>query len=83
LKALNRMFDAGPEGFEGGMTNRKYANLTKASPATAQRDLADLVSKGCLVLAGSGRSAHYELATSTWFQGSRNPGNPSTAGSSA
>jgi hypothetical protein len=31
-----------------GMTNKKYANLTKTSPATAQRDLADLVAKGCL-----------------------------------
>lgn len=62
LKALNRMLDSGEEGFVGGMTNRKYANLTKASPATAQRDLADLVAKGCLVLVGSGRNAHYELA---------------------
>lgn len=57
------MFDSGPEGFVGGMTNRKYTNLTKASPATAQRDLADLVAKGSLVLVGGGRAAHYELAT--------------------
>ncbi len=62
LKALQRMLDAGPGGFVGGMTNKKYAHLTNASPATAQRDLADLVDKDCLVLAGSGRSAHYELA---------------------
>ena len=61
VKALNRMLDAEPGGFVGGMTNRKYANLTKASPATAQRDLADLVAKGCLDLIGSGRSAHYVL----------------------
>lgn len=60
-KALNLMLDAGPEGFVGGMTNRKYAHLTKASPATAQRDLADLVELGCLVSAGAGRSARYEL----------------------
>jgi Fic family protein len=62
LKALNRMLDAGPDGFVGEMTNRKYASLTRASPATAQRDLAALVAKGCLVLVGSGRSARYELA---------------------
>ncbi len=37
------MLDAGPDGFEGGMTNKKYARLTKTSPATAQRDLSDLV----------------------------------------
>ncbi len=62
LKALNRMLDPGPGGFVGGMTNKKYASLTKASPATAQRDLGDLVEKGCLVLVGSGRGARYELA---------------------
>lgn len=60
-KALNVMLDAGTDGFVGGMTNRKYANLTKASPATAQRDLAELVHLGCLVPSGGGRSAHYVL----------------------
>jgi Fic family protein len=61
LKALNRMLDAEPGGFVGGMTNKKYASLTKASPATAQRDLADLVESGCLSLVGSGRGARYEI----------------------
>ena len=61
LTALNRMLDAEPGGFAGGLTNRKYANLTKASPATAHRDLADLVAKGCLVISGSGRSVRYLL----------------------
>ena len=63
VKALQRMLDAEPDGFGGGMTNRKYAHLTRASPATAQRDLADLVTKGCLELVGSGRGAHYALNT--------------------
>lgn len=61
LKALNRMLDEEPGGFVGGMTNKKYVSLTKASPATAQRDLAGLVETGCLVLVGSGRGARYEL----------------------
>ena len=60
-KALNSMLDAGPEGFVGGMTNRKYAHLTKASPATAQRDLAQLVELSCLSLVGAGRGVRYEL----------------------
>jgi Fic family protein len=64
LKALRRMLEAGPAGFEGGMTNQKYARLTRASPATAQRDLADLVAKGSLVAVGGGRGARYELAQS-------------------
>jgi Fic family protein len=63
-KALNSMLDAGVGGFVGGMTNRKYAHLTKASPATAQRDLAELVRLGCLVPAGAGRSANYVLPES-------------------
>lgn len=61
-KAMQRMLDAGPSGFEGGMTNRKYASLTRTSPATAQRDLAQLVELGCLTLVGAGRTARYELA---------------------
>jgi Fic family protein len=61
-KALNVLLDTGPDGLAGGMTNRKYAHLTKTSPATAQRDLAELVELGSLVLTGAGRSARYELA---------------------
>jgi Fic family protein len=60
-KALNVLLDAGPGGFLGGMTNKKYASLTRTSPATAQRDLADLVAKGCLAATGAGRSVRYEL----------------------
>jgi len=60
-KALNVLLDAGPQGFVGGMTNKKYASLTRTSPPTAQRDLADLVEKGCLELTGAGRSVRYEL----------------------
>ncbi len=60
-KALNVMLDAGPGGFVGGMTNRKYSHLTKTSPATAQRDLAELVVLKCLALVGAGRAARYEL----------------------
>jgi len=60
-KALNAMLDAGPAGFIGGMTNKKYAHLTRTSPATAQRDLAQLVQFGCLVVEGAGRGARYVL----------------------
>jgi Fic family protein len=61
-KAINRLLDAGPGGFEGGMTNRKYAGLARVSRATAQRELADLVAKGILQPnPGGGRSASYDL----------------------
>lgn len=61
-KVLNRLLDAGPCGFAGGINTRKYANLTHASRATAYRELADLVEKGCLTPTGSsGRSAAYQI----------------------
>ncbi len=61
-KALNRLLDLGRGGFEGGLTNRKYAGMTHVSRATAQRELADLVKKGILLPnSGRGRSASYDL----------------------
>jgi Fic family protein len=60
-KAINTLLHAGPEGFVGGMTNRNYAHLTYTSPATAQRDLAELVARGVLTAEGAGRSVRYGL----------------------
>ena len=61
-KVINRLLDAGPGGFEGGLTNRKYAGMTHVSRATAQRELADLVQKGVLrPNPGGGRSTSYDL----------------------
>lgn len=60
-KAINRLLDAG-ERFEGGMTTRKYAGMTKCSKVTASRDLSDLVEKHILQKCpGKGRSTSYEL----------------------
>lgn len=61
LKALKRMFESGPEGFEGGMNARKYVSLNRTSKATATRDLQDLYEKGILVKEGGGRSTSYYL----------------------
>lgn len=62
-KVLARMFRVGPQGFEGGISARKYGSITGASKATATRDLADLVRAGALRrLPGGGRSTRYELA---------------------
>jgi Fic family protein len=61
-KAINRLLDAGPGGFEGGLTNRKYAGMAHISRATAQRELADLVQKGILrPNPGGGRSTSYDF----------------------
>lgn len=66
-KAVNRLLDAGTKatggGFEGGLTTRKYMGLTKASRATAYREITDLVAKGMLIpRAGKGRSAAYDVS---------------------
>lgn len=61
-KALNRLLDAGRDGFEGGINIRKYMGLTKTSRATAYRELSGLVEKGCLTPTGKGgRSSGYEI----------------------
>jgi len=62
IKVLNRLLDAGREGFEGGITNRQYAGMNHVSRATAQRELADLRDLGLLVRnEGGGRSVSYRL----------------------
>lgn len=65
-KALNRILEAGPGKFEGGMTPRKYIALTKAKYVTANRDLVDLVGKGLLVREGAGRSTYYNVTIPGW-----------------
>jgi Fic family protein len=61
-KALLRMLREGPDGFEGGLSAGKYASITGASPATATRDLADLVAKHALVRSGEQRHTRYTIA---------------------
>ncbi|MFZ4804415.1 MAG: Fic family protein [Synechococcus lacustris] len=60
-KLLNRLLDAEPEGFTGGMTLRKAIGLTKVSRATAWRDLAELVELRAIEPIGEGRSRAYRL----------------------
>ena len=60
-KLLNRLLDAEPEGFTGGMTLRKAISLTKVSRATAWRDLAELVERQAIEPIGEGRSRAYRL----------------------
>jgi Fic family protein len=60
-KALLRMFQEGPNGFQGGMSAGKYAAITGASPATTTRDLVDLVSKEALRRDGEHKHARYQL----------------------
>ena len=60
-KLLNRLLDAEPEGFTGGMSLRKAISLTKVSRATAWRDLAQLVEHQALEPIGAGPSRAYRI----------------------
>jgi len=61
-KVINRILEAGPGNFEGGLTTRKYVHIAGVSRATAFREIADLMGKNILQrLPGSGRNAHYDL----------------------
>lgn len=60
-KACLRMFQAGPDGFEGGMNATKYIAITQTSKATATRDLQQLAEIGALLPQGGGRSTRYLL----------------------
>jgi Fic family protein len=65
-KVINRLLDAGPGGFEGGLTTRKYRGMTKTSQATAKRDISELLEKGVLTKnSGGGRSVSYDLV---WYE---------------
>ena len=65
-KVINLLLDAGPGGFEGGMSTRKVENLTGAARATASRDLIELAEMGLLVQVGAGRSTRYHLRIEGW-----------------
>jgi len=60
-KVLGRLLD----GFDGKLTNAKWARISKTSADTALRDITDLVQRGILVKdPGGGRSTSYSLAES-------------------
>jgi len=61
-RVLNRILEAGPGNFTGGLTTRKYVSIAKTSRATAFREIADMLDKKVLrQLPGKGRSVHYDL----------------------
>ena len=70
-KILNLLLDAGPGGFEGGMSTRKYQNIAGTSRATASRELIELATLGLLQQTGAGRSTRYYVSLAGWGPGDR------------
>ena len=60
-KIIAKLFDAGPEGFIGGMSTEKYVNISGVSRATAYRELTELTEAGLLERTGQGRGTRYQL----------------------
>ncbi len=65
-KTMKKLLDAGPKGFEGGMTTRKHQSTAQTSTATAARDLIELERLGLLTRVGDGRSTRYYPAMEGW-----------------
>lgn len=67
-KTMKKLLDAGPKGFEGGMTTRKHARIAQTSTPTAARDLIELERLGLLARYGDGRSIRYYPAIEGWVE---------------
>ncbi|WP_290659599.1 Fic family protein [Aquabacterium sp.] len=65
-KVMNLLLDAGPNGFEGGMSTRKYESIAGTSRATASRELIELEALELLVRVGAGRSTRYCVKLPGW-----------------
>lgn len=62
IKVLNRLLDAGEDGFEGKLNASKYKSIAGVSKATATRHLQELLDKQCIrKCEGGGRSTRYEI----------------------
>ena len=67
-KTMKKLLDAGPKGYEGGMTTRKHERISQTSTPTAARDLIDLERLGLLKRYGAGRSIRYYPAIEGWAE---------------
>jgi len=65
---MKKLLDAGPKGYEGGMTTRKHERIAQTSTPTAARDLIELERLGLLTRYGDGRSTRYYPAIEGWAE---------------
>ena len=64
-KVAKRLFEAGPEGFLGGLSVKNYATIANVTDEAAARGIADMVARGALraiLRADPGSGARFELA---------------------
>lgn len=61
LKVIRRMFEAGYEGFKGGLSAENYIKISETSSSTATRDLQHLTGKGIFLRTGERKGTRYWL----------------------
>lgn len=66
-KVINKLYEAEPEGFKGGLSAKNYISITKSSRATATRDLKHLVDLNVLRKSGTRRFTRYSLAKNDYL----------------
>ena len=62
-KVINKILDMGSENFEGDLSKKKYVKIADTTPATASRDIAELLQKNCIkqVEDTAGRNIRYKV----------------------
>lgn len=61
LKVVTRIFDAGHQGFDGGLSADNYTKIAKTSASTATRDLKDMLDKNMFIKTGELKGTRYWL----------------------
>lgn len=61
VKVIRRIFNAGHEGFIGGLSAENYTRIVQTSASTATRDLNDLVNKKIVLKTGNLKGTRYWL----------------------
>ena len=63
IKVLNKILDMGVENFEGDLSKKKYMKIADTTPATASRDIAELLKLRCIeqVEGTDGRNVRYRV----------------------
>ncbi len=61
LKVVTRIFDAGHQGFDGGLSADNYTKIAKTSASTATRDLKDMIDKKIVIKTGKLKGTRYWL----------------------
>ena len=63
---MKKLLDAGPKGFQGGITTRRHEQISQTSTPRAALDLIELERLGLLKKYGAGRSTRYYPAIEGW-----------------